>query len=155
MPERRRRCDRQKTPIPDRFDGNPVRVALRIANEIGKAPLERIGPHGDQRIARKRDFGIKPGPLGVEAQILQKLLHVDIRRALPGIAPREGEIGLEHALHFLDVFLQVPRLFGLPHQGKRKLEPCQDGAQIVAHPIQHRGALLEARSIRCFISMKA
>src|SRR6202040_1714953 len=64
--------DRQKTPIPDRLDGNPVRVALRIANEISKAALERIGPHGDQRLPRKRDFGIEPRALGVEAQILQK-----------------------------------------------------------------------------------
>ncbi len=52
-------------------------------------------------------------------------------------------ICLEHALHFLDVFLQVPRLVGLAHQGERKLEPREDGAQIVAHAIQDGGALLE------------
>ena len=91
----------------------------------------------------KRNLRVKPRPLGVKAQILQKLLDIDFRRALAGIAPRKGEIGLQHALHFLDVLLQIPRLVGLPHQGQRKLEPHEDGAQIVAYAVQHGGALLE------------
>ena len=105
--------------------------------------MNALGLQRHDRIARKSDLGVKPRPLGIKAQILQKLLDIDFRRALAGIAPRKGEIGFQHALHFIDVLLQIPRLLGLPHQGQRKLEPHEDGAQIVADAIQHGGALLE------------
>ena len=39
--------------------------------------------------------------------------------------------------------MQIAVSLGLPHQGERKLEAREDGAKIVAHPVQHRGALLE------------
>ena len=95
-------------------------VALRIADEIGKAALERIGPQRDDRIAAKSDLGIKARPLRIEPEVLQKFRDVDFRRAFAGVAPREGEIGLEHALHFIDVFLQFARLVGLASSRRAK-----------------------------------
>jgi hypothetical protein len=42
-------------------------------------------------------------PLGVELELFEQGGHVGRRRLLAGIAAREGEIGLQHRRHFVDV----------------------------------------------------
>ena len=78
-----------------------------VADEIGKTALERGRAHDDLRVALERDGDLRAVPLCLAAQPGEKILHVDLRRRFAGIAAGEGEIGLQHPLHFLDVFLHV------------------------------------------------
>ena len=63
---------------------------------------------------------------------------------LAEIAAREGEIGLQHARHLVDVLLHRLdfRRF-LLDQRQFELEAREHGAQVVRHAGQHRGALLD------------
>jgi hypothetical protein len=55
----------------------------------------------------------------------------------------EGEVGLDHALHLVEVFLHRARLGRVADHRKREAEACEHRAQIVAYPIEHRRALLD------------
>ena len=61
---------------------------------------------------------------------------------LAGVAAREGEIALEHALHLVDVLLHRLDLGRFVDDGERQLEAGEHGAQIVADAVEHRRALL-------------
>ena len=61
---------------------------------------------------------------------------------LAGVAAREGEIALEHALHLVDVLLQRLDLGQFVDHRERQLEPGEHRAQVVADAVQHRRALL-------------
>ena len=81
-------------------------------------------------------------PLRIRLQFLQQRAHVGGRRRLSCIATREGEIGLQHTLHFLNVFLHGLEFGAFAEQGERQFESRQHRAQIVADAIEHRRALL-------------
>ena len=70
--------------------------------------------------------------------------HVGRRRALAEVAAREGEIGLQHARHLVDVVLHrldFRRL--LLDQRELQLEAREHRAQVVADAGEHRRALLD------------
>ncbi len=135
--------DRQEALVPQRLDGDVPGVDLRIADEIGEAALEGVRPQRDDGIAAIGDLDVEALAHGVETQLLEKVDHVDLHGALAGGAAGEGEIGLEHALHFGDVLLQLLRLLAVAHKGERQLEAGQNRAQVMADAVQHRGALLD------------
>ena len=47
--------------------------------------------------------GLVPVPLGVGLELIEEGLHVGRRRLLAAVAAREGQIGLKHAPHLVDV----------------------------------------------------
>ena len=81
--------------------------------------------------------------LGVGFEILEENGHVGRRRLLARVAAREGEIGLQHARHLVDVAAQRLDLRTLADQRKLELEAGQHRAQIVRHAGEHRRALLD------------
>ncbi len=120
-----------------------VREARRVRHEIGEAALERRRPHRDDRMAVERDAGRVAVALGVGLQLVEERRHVGRRRLLAGVAAREGEIGLEHAAHLVDVLLHRLDLAAVAEQRQFELEAGEDGAQVVRDAGQHRGALLD------------
>jgi hypothetical protein len=82
--------------------------------------------------------------LGVGLELLEERAHVGRRRLLARIAAREGEIGLQHAAHLVDVLLHRLDLGTVADQSELELEAGEDGAQVVRHAGQHGGALLQA-----------
>ena len=117
-------------------------VALRVGEEIAEAALERERPHLDVEIALRLDADPRAVALGVGAQIVEHFAQVRRRRRFAGVAAREGEIGLEHAPHLVDVLLQRLDFRRFVDDRERQLEARQDGAQVVADAVEHRRALL-------------
>ena len=68
--------------------------------------------------------------------------HIGRPRGLALRTLHEGHVAFEHPLHLAHVFLQRLHRAVLLQQRKLQLEPCKDGAQVMAHPRQHGGALL-------------
>ncbi|OIQ64827.1 hypothetical protein GALL_536210 [mine drainage metagenome] len=91
----------------------------------------------------KRDRRGVAVALGVAAQFLQRLRHVGRLRLLAAVAAREGEIVLQHARHLVDILAHGVDFRTVADQRQFELEAGQDGAQIVRHAGQHRGALLD------------
>src|SRR5262249_6716964 len=56
---------------------------------------------------------------------------------------REGEIGLQHAAHLVDVLLHRFDLGTVADERELELEAGENGAQVVRNPRQHGGALLQ------------
>ena len=81
--------------------------------------------------------------LAIDFQLVEHGGHVGRRRLLAEIAARECQIGFEHRRHFVDVFLDRVHFRTVAEQRELELEARQDGAQIVRHPGQHGGALLD------------
>ncbi len=131
-------------------------VGLRIADEIGKAALERIGPDRHDRIAAESDLGIKARPFGIETQVLQKFRDVDFRRAFAGVAPRKGEIDFQHALHF-HRRLFADRAFRRSRciRASESLNRVRMVRRSWLTPFSMVVRCSKARSMRRFISMKA
>ena len=69
--------------------------------------------------------------LGVAAQFLQRHRHVGRLRNLAAVAARKGEIGLQHAGHFVDILAHAVDFGTVADQREFELEAGQDGAQIV------------------------
>ena len=123
-------------------DRDRGRKARGVRHEIGEAALERRRPHGDDRMAVELDIGGVAVALGVGLELVEEGRHVGRRRLLAGIAAREGEIGLEHAAHLVDVLLHRLDLAAVAEQRELELEAREDGAQVVRDAGEHRGALL-------------
>ena len=81
-----------KALVARRLDKNMLGVALRIADEIGKASLERIGSKRHDRIEKRSWRQIQPARR--RGANLQEFCDVDFSRALSGVTPRKSEIGL-------------------------------------------------------------
>ena len=106
--------------------------------------MNAAGLHRDDRIAvEHRRAVLWPLRSASALQLLQERRHVGRRRLLAGIAAREGEIGLEHARHLVDVALHRLDLRAVAEQREFELEAGQDRAQVVRHAGQHGGALLD------------
>ena len=73
----------------------------------------------------------------------EEFRHVGSFRLLAGVAAGEGEIAFEHAAHLVDVFLHRLDLGAVAYQRELELEAREDGAQIVGHAREHRGALAD------------
>src|SRR3984893_16356073 len=73
----------------------------------------------------------------------RKRAHVGRRRLLARIPAREGEIGLQHAAHLVDVLLHRVDLGTVADERELELEAGEDGAQVVRDSRQHGGALLQ------------
>ena len=80
--------------------------------------------------------------LGLVTQLFQQCPHVGRLRLLAGIAAREGEIGLQHARHLVDVLAHRVDLGAVADQSELELEAGEDRAQVMRDARQHRGALL-------------
>ncbi len=124
-------------------DGDRARVARGVRNQVGEAALERGRPHGDDRLAMECDGGLVAVALGLAAQLLEQRRHVGRRRLLAGIAAREGQIGLQHARHLIDILAHRLDLGAVADQSELELEAREDRAQVVRDASQHRGALLD------------
>ena len=115
----------------------------RIGDEIGEAALERRRTHGDFRPSLKCDCGAMTMALAVGFKLFEHRGHVGRRRLLTHVAAREGEIGLEHARHLIDVSRHRLDLGTVAKEGKFKLKARENGAQVMRHAGQHGGALLD------------
>ena len=82
---------------------------------------------------------------------------VDIgwRGALAAVAAREGEIGFEHALHFLDVFLHGVDFRPSPNKASESLNRVRMVRRSWLTPFSMVVLCSIVFSIRRFISMKA
>ena len=69
--------------------------------------------------------------LGVAAQFFQRHRHVGRLRNLAAVAARKGEIGLQHAGHFVDILAHAVDFGTVADQREFELEAGQDGAQVV------------------------
>ncbi len=114
-----------------------------VGDKVGEAPLERVGPHrhhGEAVEVRGRPVAVA---LGVGPQLFEEFRHVGRLGLLAGVAAREGEIGLEHAAHLVDVLLHRLDLGAVADQGELELEARQHGAQVMRNAGEHGGALLD------------
>ena len=125
-------------------DRDRRRVARGIRHEIGEAALERRWPHRDDRMAVEVHARFVAVTLGIGLELLEERAHVGRRRLLARVPAREGEIGLQHARHLVDVLLDRLDLGAVADQSELELEAREDGAQVVRHARQHGGALLQA-----------
>ncbi len=125
-------------------DGNRPREARGVRHQIAEAALERRRPYRNDRRAMKHHGRLVAVALSVVLELLKKGRHVGRRRALAEIAAREGEIGLQHARHLVDVLLHRLRFRRfLLDQRQFELEAREHRAQVVRDPGQHRRALLD------------
>ena len=124
-------------------DRDRRRVARGVGNQIGEAALERRRSHGDDRMAVEIHARLVAVALGVGLELVEERAHVGRRRLLTRIPAREGEIGLQHAAHLVDVLLHRVDLGTVADQRELELEAGENGAQVVRDPRQHGGALLQ------------
>ena len=120
-----------------------MRIAQRSGDEIGKAALERGRAHSDFRPSLKCDGRPMTVTLAVGFELFKHGGHVGRRRLLAHVAASKGEIGLEHARHFIDVFGHGLDLGTVAEEGQLKLEARENGTQIVRHAGQHGCTLLD------------
>ena len=121
-----------------------------VADKIGETALERGRANRDVWLAVEIDARRMTVPFGVGFQIVQKRGDVGRPRLLAHVAARKGEISLEHSRHLVDVLLDGVDFGAVAEQGEFKLKARQNGAQIVRHAGQHRGALLDGALDACF-----
>src|SRR6516162_8218045 len=123
-------------------DGDRRGVTGRVRDQVAEAALEGSGAYPDDRRAVEDDAGAVAVALDVALELLQEGRHVGGGRLLAGVAAREGEVGLEHTGHLIDVLLHRLDLWALADQRELELKAGQNGAQVVADAGQHGGALL-------------
>src|SRR5438270_7165 len=135
--------DRQETSIVRSFNNDFVSVVLRVGNEIGDTAFERIRAHRYDGIAAERHLCILSFVSEFLLHLFQQRGDVAWHRGLAAVAAREGEIGLDHALHLVEIFLHRPRLGRVADYRERKTEARKHGSQIVTDAVEHRRALLD------------
>ena len=117
-------------------------VAPCIFGQIGDEPGQRVRPRDDPLdiIEFVAEF------LAVQLEIMadffekgRKLQRADI---LFDIGTGEGQIGLQHRLHVLDILVEPLEVGIVARERQLQLEAGEDGAQVVADAVQHGGALL-------------
>src|SRR4029079_6931728 len=124
-------------------DGDVLGEARGVRHQVSETAPECRRAHGHDRMSVEHDIGLVAVALDVRLELIQKGRHVGWRRLLAEIAAREGEIGLEHAAHLVDVLLHRLDFRSAAEQRELQLEARQDGPQIVRDAGQHRGALLD------------
>ena len=125
-------------------DGDRRREARRVRHQVGEAALERRRLHRDDRRAVERSTLVLWPLRSASAFSSSRNAAMSVGAGvLAGVAAREGEIGLEHAAHLVDVLLEHLGLGHVAEQRELQLEAGQHGAQVVRHAGQHGGALLD------------
>ena len=79
----------------------------------------------------------------MRCEVLQHLGNIDHRGTFAGFAAGEGEIGLEHALQFIDVAAQRFDFRSFRQEGEFELEAGQDGSHVVRNAGEHSRALFD------------
>ena len=100
-----------------------TRLARQRLNAAGRT-VTIGGPWND-------DAGLWPLRSASTLQLLEEGGHVGRRRLLADIAAREGEIGLQHARHLVDVLLHRLDFRAVADQRQFELEAGEHGAQVV------------------------
>ena len=124
-------------------DGDPVAVTRGVGNEVEEEPAEGVDADRDGGVSHEVDAGRIAGAIGIRLDLVEQPTQVGPHRRLAGIAPREGEIALQHAVHLVDVALEIIGFGRVPQHREREAEPRQDGAQVVADPVQHGRAVFD------------
>ncbi len=119
-----------------------VSIALRIGGQVSNKAGQRIGSRDDiidvvkfvaQGFAVQRKVVLGLFQKRNKRQRADILLHVGLRKC---------QISFQHGLHILDVVVQSFKVGIVAGQGQLQLESCQNGAQVVAHAVQHSRSLL-------------
>ncbi len=79
----------------------------------------------------------------VALKLLEDRAQIGRRGAFAAVAAGEGEIGLDHALHLVDVPAHLRRFTRVAHEREREFEARDDGAQIMRDAVEHGRALLD------------
>ena len=124
-------------------DRDGVGVPRGIGNKVAEAALERRRLDGDHRQPMERHGRRMAVALGVAAHLLQRHCHVGRLRLFAAVAARKREIVLQHPRHLVDILAHAVDFGTVADQLQLQLETGEDGAQIVRHAGQHRGALLD------------
>ena len=84
-----------------------VAVALGVADEVVDAAFEDLRPHPHHRVAGIGNVGCVAGDARLPADLVEHGGDVGFHRVLVAVAAGEGEVAVEHAVHVVDVFLQL------------------------------------------------
>ena len=82
-------------------------------------------------------------PLAVDPQLVEQRPDIGGRRLLAHVAAGKGQIRLQHRRHLVDILFDGVDFGAVAEQRQFELEPGEDCAQVVRHPGEHGGALLD------------
>ena len=124
-------------------DRDGIGMPCRVRYQIGETALERGRLHRDHGQSVKHHGRGMAMALGIAAQFFQRRGHVGRLRLLAAVAARKRKVVLQHARHLVDIPAHAVDFGAVADQGQFELEAGQDGAKVVRHAGQHRGALLD------------
>ena len=128
-------------PAFDRGHPDMAAIALRVADEIADAAPHRIGPERQHAAIGHRQQQRRAVASHGGDQLAQQHGKIGGAGFLAAFAAHEIDIALHHALHGVDIGLELGGCRVLLLEGNGEPHPRQRRAQIVRHAGQHLGAL--------------